>query len=87
MQFEEIVEYDRTDDVKTDKEFGSLMLSESSLRALARAGYISPSPVQVQAIPIGLLGFGEPLLILINCKKFHFFFFIFFSRVFLDVFI
>ncbi|VDD93324.1 unnamed protein product [Enterobius vermicularis] len=65
MQFEEIVEYDRTDDVKTDKEFGSLMLSESSLRALARAGYISPSPVQVQAIPIGLLGFD----ILVQAKS------------------
>uniref|UniRef100_A0A0N5AIH9 RNA helicase n=1 Tax=Syphacia muris TaxID=451379 RepID=A0A0N5AIH9_9BILA len=57
MKFEEIVEFCRTDDVKSSKEFASLMLSQYSLQALAKNGYMSPSPVQVQAIPIGLLGF------------------------------
>ena len=58
MEFEEVVEYDRTEDVRSTGEFASLMLSQSSLSALVKAGFTSPSPVQVQAIPIGLLGFG-----------------------------
>ncbi|VIO87245.1 Uncharacterized protein BM_BM5608 [Brugia malayi] len=47
----------RTIDVETDvPDFSSLMLNRTSLNALAKAGFIKPSPVQAQAIPFGMLG-------------------------------
>ncbi|VDM95836.1 unnamed protein product [Thelazia callipaeda] len=50
----------RTIDVETDvPDFNSLMLSRTSLTALAKAGFTKPSPVQAQAIPCGLLGLGN----------------------------
>ncbi|VDO13323.1 unnamed protein product [Brugia timori] len=50
----------RTIDVETDvPDFSSLMLNRTSLNALAKAGFIKPSPVQAQAIPFGMLGLGS----------------------------
>ncbi|EJW78123.1 hypothetical protein WUBG_10965 [Wuchereria bancrofti] len=47
----------RTIDVETNvPDFSSLMLNRTSLNALAKAGFIKPSPVQAQAIPFGMLG-------------------------------
>lgn len=57
MEFEEIVEVERTADVRCSGDFASLMLAKSSVDALIRTGYKTPSPVQKSAIPIGLLGF------------------------------
>ncbi|VBB32058.1 unnamed protein product, partial [Acanthocheilonema viteae] len=48
----------RTMDVETAvTDFSSLMLNRTSLNALSKAGFTKPSPVQVQAIPPGMLGF------------------------------
>lgn len=50
----------QTVDIETDvTDFNSLMLNRTSLNALAKAGFIRPSPVQVQAIPSGMLGLGS----------------------------
>ncbi|EJW81037.1 DEAD/DEAH box helicase [Wuchereria bancrofti] len=50
----------RTIDVETNvPDFSSLMLNRTSLNALAKAGFIKPSPVQAQAIPFGMLGLGS----------------------------
>ncbi|VDK76947.1 unnamed protein product [Litomosoides sigmodontis] len=47
----------QTADIETNvTDFNSLMLNRTSLNALAKAGFSRPSPVQVQAIPSGMLG-------------------------------
>ena len=48
----------RTADVATDETvlFRDLMLSEPVLRGLLESGFERPSPIQLQAIPLGLVG-------------------------------
>ena len=36
--------------------FAELQLSETLLRAVADAGYVTPTPIQEQAIPVILMG-------------------------------
>uniref|UniRef100_A0A915BI52 RNA helicase n=1 Tax=Parascaris univalens TaxID=6257 RepID=A0A915BI52_PARUN len=57
MEFFEVIDVERTADVKSSGNFASLMLARSSVDALSKAGFIYPSPVQAAAIPIGLMGF------------------------------
>ncbi|VDM43561.1 unnamed protein product [Toxocara canis] len=58
MEFCEVIDVEeRTADVKSTGDFASLMLTRSSVDALGKAGFISPSPVQAAAIPVGLMGF------------------------------
>uniref|UniRef100_F1KVJ5 ATP-dependent RNA helicase DDX20 n=1 Tax=Ascaris suum TaxID=6253 RepID=F1KVJ5_ASCSU len=57
MEFVEVIDIERTADVKSSGNFASLMLARSSVDALTKAGFIYPSPVQAAAIPIGLMGF------------------------------
>lgn len=47
-----------TDDVKIDENvtFADLAISEMTLNALKQAGFIKPSPIQLQALPLALLG-------------------------------
>ncbi|CAF2263978.1 unnamed protein product [Rotaria magnacalcarata] len=47
-----------TDDVKTDENvtFSDLAISELTLNSLKTAGFIKPSPIQLQALPLALLG-------------------------------
>lgn len=59
MEFVEVIDIERTADVKSSGNFASLMLARSSVDALTKAGFIYPSPVQAAAIPIGLMGFGS----------------------------
>ncbi|XP_064489523.1 probable ATP-dependent RNA helicase DDX20 [Ornithodoros turicata] len=49
----------RSNDVKhtEDVTFANLMLSNATLSGLRKAGFERPSPVQLQAIPLGLCGF------------------------------
>ncbi|VDM67096.1 unnamed protein product [Strongylus vulgaris] len=59
MEFQEIIEVDgsqRTDDVKCDGTFESLMISPSTIANLKSNGYRVPSPIQMKAIPTGLAG-------------------------------
>ncbi|KAE9413734.1 hypothetical protein Angca_003660, partial [Angiostrongylus cantonensis] len=60
MEFQEFIEVDdyscRTDDVKTQGSFESLMISPSTIVNLRNHGYRIPSPVQMKAIPTGLTG-------------------------------
>ncbi len=51
----------RTDDVKIQGNIGfsDLMISEDVLHGLKRSGFKIPSPIQLKAIPIAKLGFGE----------------------------
>ncbi|WKY04277.1 hypothetical protein Q1695_005344 [Nippostrongylus brasiliensis] len=59
MEFQEVIEIDanlRTDDVKTQGSFESLMISPSTVTNLKNHGYRAPSPVQMKAIPTGLTG-------------------------------
>ncbi|VDM61452.1 unnamed protein product [Angiostrongylus costaricensis] len=60
MKFQELIEVDdynrRTDDVKTQGSFESLMISPSTIVNLRNHGYRIPSPVQMKAIPTGLTG-------------------------------
>lgn len=51
----------RTADAEPTGDFSSLMISRTSLQALAKAGIKKPSPVQAKALPLGLLGFGMSL--------------------------
>lgn len=53
-------EGERTADVTggEDVDFGSLLLSPAVLTGLARSGFARPSPVQLEAIPVGKLGLG-----------------------------
>ncbi|KJH49494.1 DEAD/DEAH box helicase [Dictyocaulus viviparus] len=61
MEFREVIEVDdinyRTNDVKTQGSFESLMISPSTVTNLRNHGYRIPSPVQMKAIPTGLTGF------------------------------
>lgn len=50
---------DRTEDVKSNATFDSLMISPDIIRSLTRHGFQRPSPVQARAIPLGLLGMGN----------------------------
>lgn len=47
-----------TDDVKTDENvtFADLTISESTINSLNNAGFLKPSPIQLQALPLALLG-------------------------------
>ncbi|PIO61445.1 DEAD/DEAH box helicase [Teladorsagia circumcincta] len=59
MEFQEIIDVDlnlRTEDVKTQGSFESLMISPSTVTNLKNHGYRVPSPVQMKAIPKGLTG-------------------------------
>ncbi|KAJ1368669.1 DEAD/DEAH box helicase [Parelaphostrongylus tenuis] len=67
MEFVEVIEVDddydrRTDDVRTQCSFESLMISPETIAVLRNRGYRVPSPVQMNAIPLGLTGFGECFL-------------------------
>ena len=48
----------RTIDITLDQnvEFSELLLSESMQKGLQDAGFVKPSPIQLKAIPIGLMG-------------------------------
>ncbi|VDO86090.1 unnamed protein product [Haemonchus placei] len=62
MEFQEIIEIDpnlRTEDVRTQGTFESLMISPSTVANLKNHGYRIPSPVQMKAIPTGLTGLGR----------------------------
>lgn len=50
----------RTEDVTTNEHilFSELHLSEPLLKGLNEAGFYKPSPIQLQAIPIGRFGVG-----------------------------
>jgi ATP-dependent RNA helicase DDX20 len=48
----------RTVDVQTDGSFERLFLPEPILQGLHRAGFAKPSPVQLEAIPVGRCGAG-----------------------------
>ena len=47
-----------TEDVKVDENvtFTDLAISESTINSLKKAGFIKPSPIQLQALPLSLLG-------------------------------
>ena len=47
-----------TEDVKIDEDatFADLAISESTINSLKQAGFIKPSPIQLQALPLSLLG-------------------------------
>ncbi len=47
-----------TNDVKTDENvtFADLAISELTINALNKAGFIKPSPIQLQALPLALVG-------------------------------
>ena len=47
-----------TNDVKTDENvtFNDLPISELTINSLNNAGFIKPSPIQLQALPLALLG-------------------------------
>ncbi|MFH4981284.1 hypothetical protein AB6A40_007993 [Gnathostoma spinigerum] len=57
MEFTEVIDVERTDDVKASGSFSTMMLSSKLTEALTKLGYSAPSPVQREAIPVGLLGF------------------------------
>lgn len=60
LEFEQVIDLtDRTQDVYTDQSFDELMLSDDVKEKLKRYGYNKPSPVQIEAIPLGLLGNGK----------------------------
>lgn len=48
----------QTKDVVIDENvtFADLAISESTVQALTRAGFLRPSPIQLQALPLALLG-------------------------------
>ncbi|KAK6039664.1 DEAD/DEAH box helicase [Cooperia oncophora] len=59
MEFQEIIDVDpnlRTEDVRTQGSFESLMISPSTVTNLKNHGFRIPSPVQMKAIPKGLTG-------------------------------
>lgn len=59
MEFEKIVEIsERTLDVQSSRKLSELLLAQSSIDALNRAGFIYASPIQWEALPIGMMGFG-----------------------------
>ena len=47
-----------TNDVRTDEDvtFADLAISESTINSLSKAGFIKPSPIQLQALPLALVG-------------------------------
>lgn len=51
----------RTEDVFSDEQisFSALCLSESVYQGLLKCGFISPSPIQLKAIPLGRCGLGK----------------------------
>jgi len=51
----------RTKDVTVDENitFEQLLLSKPILTGLNAAGFLKPSPIQLQAIPKGKFGFGN----------------------------
>ena len=57
----EIGSRERTKDVLlgTSEKFQNLLLSEPVLQGLTNAGFYTPSPIQLQAIPLGKCGLGK----------------------------
>lgn len=57
--------YFKSEDVFLERKDGKLVdfsdfgLSEEMLRGLLHAGFENPSPIQLKAIPIGIIGHGE----------------------------
>jgi ATP-dependent RNA helicase DDX20 len=53
--------HNRTTDVRTREDilFSELHLPETLLKGLNEAGFINPSPIQLQAIPVGRFGIGK----------------------------
>lgn len=64
---------ERTDDVRINEhlDFASLLLSPAVIKGLQNAGLERPSPIQLQAIPVGRCGLGEKFFgtILRNIEK------------------
>lgn len=60
-----ISEKKRTSDVSSGVEcdFESLLLSVPVLDGLKKCGFVRPSPIQVQAIPLAKFGVGKVILI------------------------
>ena len=52
---------ERTEDVQGDRthKFSDLGLSDPILKGLSEAGFVVPSPIQWQAIPLGRSGLGD----------------------------
>lgn len=52
---------EKTDDIRIAENlnFNDLMLSEKILKGLSASGFKHPSPIQVEAIPLGRFGLGE----------------------------
>jgi superfamily II DNA/RNA helicase len=52
----------RTSDIEVGQDniyFDELLLSPDILKGLKEAGYSKPSPIQLQAIPLGKIGTGN----------------------------
>lgn len=53
----------RTEDVKLNLDhtfdFSRLLIAPKVLDGLMKAGFLLPSPIQVEAIPLGRCGFGK----------------------------
>lgn len=52
----------RTDDIKCEAEdvsFSKMLLSDELLKGLTATGYITPSPIQLRAIPLGRCKLGK----------------------------
>ena len=51
----------RTDDVRSSNEtdFESFCLSDNVLKGLKKCGFLRPSPIQVQSIPLAKCGVGK----------------------------
>lgn len=62
----------KTSDVAIDEsvDFGSMLLSETVLRGLKKAGFKRPSPIQLKAIPPARCGVGKINSFLISFDQF-----------------
>lgn len=59
------VETNRTNDIKCEAEdvsFSKMLLSDELLKGLTASGFITPSPIQLRAIPLGRCKLGKFVL-------------------------
>lgn len=76
MEFSEVIEVlDRGSsiDVQSNCTFESLMIGQKTLERLKNSQFDRPSPVQARAIPVGLLGRGQPIYKGLGLKNCYFF--------------
>jgi len=54
----------RTDDIRSSNatDFESFLLSGNVLKGLKKCGFVRPSPIQVQSIPLAKCGVGKHCL-------------------------